>query len=507
MANIRKPYYRKFRQDFYETLSEKGASILRYRGADNKEHYVAAGDSPDVMPGGGMVETTWQELKDKRDAGKLIPGSLYRITDYQCTTTQENTRSAGHQFDIVLLALSKKKLAEEGWAMMHENIYDVKFRDGRKKCYIAKDTYYSEEDEGEVRNIVDLETGLGVRAYIDYLEIDEENKKANYPFNIVCLCVENLTYNYFQNSNLSAWKIWYCLDNDKSRFDWADDSVDEDVEENIKINGGTTPYFRYIAGDMIYENAKLYAWKSLDDAIRYSKIEEVELNVLVYTFQTQGLDSSGVITSYVPYHKGTGPNGRGVVYRLIDEWNIDYPCDFKNMQILVPMDSDDNIDMQNPVSAKYCYVFTDNTSGDPKDLSIKGHAINIKVKARLIGDGNSAMYLSPSTLFYTNNNEDNTYRFSDITVGTAYTTMFINKGYRITILDGSSNVMLKDCSSICIGYNSDNIIFNTVARSTFGSNCQNIQLANKQNLNYGNSGVELATKDDIGNIETALNNI
>jgi hypothetical protein len=222
MANIRKPYYRKFRQDFYETLSEKGASILRYRGADNKEYYVATGDSPDVMPGGGMVETTWQELKDKRDAGKLIPGSLYRITDYQCTTTQENNRSAGHQFDIVLLALSKKKLAEEGWAMMHENIYDVKFRDGRKKCYIAKDTYYSEEDEGEVRNIVDLETGLGVRAYIDYLEIDEENKKANYPFSIVCLCVEDLQYNYFQNSKLESWKVWYCLDNDTSRFAWAD---------------------------------------------------------------------------------------------------------------------------------------------------------------------------------------------------------------------------------------------------------------------------------------------
>ena len=31
------------------------------------------------------------------------------------------------------------------------------------------------------------------------------------------------TDGYFSNSNLSAWKLWYCLDNDHSRFKWADD--------------------------------------------------------------------------------------------------------------------------------------------------------------------------------------------------------------------------------------------------------------------------------------------
>ena len=29
-----------------------------------------------------LVEVTWQELKGKRDAGELIPGAQYRITDY-----------------------------------------------------------------------------------------------------------------------------------------------------------------------------------------------------------------------------------------------------------------------------------------------------------------------------------------------------------------------------------------------------------------------------------------
>ena len=51
------------------------------------------------------IETTYSELKSLRDEGKLIPGSMYRITDYKCTTAQENTRSAGHQFDIIVILL------------------------------------------------------------------------------------------------------------------------------------------------------------------------------------------------------------------------------------------------------------------------------------------------------------------------------------------------------------------------------------------------------------------
>lgn len=63
---IRKPFYRKFRQRFYETLSEKGASVLRYRGADNKEHYIASSTDP---AGGGM------NIKDY-DSGDAMEADL-----------------------------------------------------------------------------------------------------------------------------------------------------------------------------------------------------------------------------------------------------------------------------------------------------------------------------------------------------------------------------------------------------------------------------------------------
>lgn len=100
--------------------------------------------------GGGIQEITWSALKTLRDGGNLTPGKFYRITNYTCTTTQTNTQSAGHVFDIIVLALSESTLSETAWASHHEG-----------------DTYFS-------------------------------------------------------NSNLSAWELKYCLDNDTTRFDWAD---------------------------------------------------------------------------------------------------------------------------------------------------------------------------------------------------------------------------------------------------------------------------------------------
>ena len=124
-----------------------------------------------------LVNITWSFLKELRDNGKLIEGTQYRITDYQCTTVQEDTQSAGHQFDIIVTADSNNKLNEVARAIQHDG-----------------DTYFSK-------------------------------------------------------SKLEAWKIWYRLDNDTTHFAWAD-----------------------------------------------------------------------------------ATNGKGVIYRMIDEWNNDCPYDFKNIQ-------------------------------------------------------------------------------------------------------------------------------------------------------------------------------
>lgn len=98
----------------------------------------------------GTTEITWADLKTKRDNSELSAGALYRITDYVCTTVQEESQSAGHQFDIIVRADDVNVLNENAWAALHEG-----------------DTY-------------------------------------------------------FANSKLDAWKLKYCLDNDTTRFAWAD---------------------------------------------------------------------------------------------------------------------------------------------------------------------------------------------------------------------------------------------------------------------------------------------
>ena len=169
-----------------------------------------------------IIEITWSDLKAKRDAGELTLGQLYRITDYQCTTTESETRSAGHQFDIIVLALSKNTLSEQAYAALHSG-----------------DTY-------------------------------------------------------FANNKLSAWKLWYCLDNDTTRFAWADNT-----------------------------------------------------------------------------------NGKGVIYRMIDEFNNDVPYDFKNIQFYRKWNSNKSLwsTISSDNTGVPCYTFS--SSGSSSTTSFTDMSLSI----------------------------------------------------------------------------------------------------------------------------------
>lgn len=101
---------------------------------------------PQIKP----IRKTWAQLKELRDGSRLSPGQVYRITDYVATTTQADTRSAGHGFDVLVQADDISTLNETAFAVR---------RDG--------DTY-------------------------------------------------------FAGCELEAWELRYCLDNDVTRFPWAD---------------------------------------------------------------------------------------------------------------------------------------------------------------------------------------------------------------------------------------------------------------------------------------------
>lgn len=63
-----------------------------------------------------MTSVTYAQLVSLVGSATLIPGMLYRITDYTCTTSQANTSVRGRYFDIIVLALTTSKLSEDAYA-------------------------------------------------------------------------------------------------------------------------------------------------------------------------------------------------------------------------------------------------------------------------------------------------------------------------------------------------------------------------------------------------------
>ena len=260
-----------------------------------------------------VEEITYSDLKALRDGSKLTPSRLYRITDYITTTVQSNTKSTGHPFDVIVLAISESELSEQAWAIQHEG--------------------------------------------------DE----------------------YFTNSNLSAWKIWYCIDNDTNRFAWAD-----------------------------------------------------------------------------------GTNGKGVIYRMIDEFNNDVPYDFKNIQFKHPKDT--------TTYPYYYYTFASGNEENNTDnsLSIANSCYSNVIKEYITS---SKRTLNQIIFFgsdcYCNNFGYNCYN-NVLHPGCHFNTFGNNCSENTLGANCSSNTLGNNChrntfSEIC----SYNIFDNNCVSNTWGNNCSN----------------------------------
>ena len=91
------------------------SDVYSWAKASTKPSYTAS----EVGATAQTINKTWSELKAMRDGGTLVPGQWYRITDYVTTTTQVNTQSAGHAFDIIVRADDASTLNENAYAANH----------------------------------------------------------------------------------------------------------------------------------------------------------------------------------------------------------------------------------------------------------------------------------------------------------------------------------------------------------------------------------------------------
>ena len=108
-------------------ITNGGKHYIYGIGGYNGTNPNANNDIATVLP--NMVEITYSKLVKLRKNSQLIPGQQYRITDYVTTTTQNNTQSAGHSFDIIVTADDVNVLNENARAIQHDG-----------------DTYFSNSD-------------------------------------------------------------------------------------------------------------------------------------------------------------------------------------------------------------------------------------------------------------------------------------------------------------------------------------------------------------------------
>ena len=309
------------------------------------------------------IPATYAELVERRARGGMLPGTLYRITDYETMVANDTeARSAGHPFDVVVMALDEHTLSERAWAM-----------------HSARDAA-----------------------------------------------------GYFGKSKLEAWQGWDCLDNDDTHFQWAD----------------TT-------------------------------------------------------------------RGKGVIYRLIDEWGNDCPYDFKNVQFKRCLTSGDFVDnvVDNADWPNTHYILSPSMNGqadmtadetDYKWLYTFTYLEQMQDvrDASLINEVNAGF----ESAYYNkacNCNEMQAYYISEFIDDTAFATQALNnivlsshdeengaavKMYANKWGAGCFNMTFHEhCYGNSFGVNCYCLIGFKLYYSTFGNNCNNNTFGNDCNNNtFGN---------------------
>ena len=483
------------------TVSNDSGEILSLQSGDNKVFINGLGGFTgsnaseakciqelfEESSGEILEETTWSALKTKRDSGELIPGARYRITDYITTTSQPNTKSDGHQFDIIVTALSENELSEDAKAIQHEG-----------------DTYFNDCD-------------------------------------------------------LSAWEIKYCIDNDTNRFFWAGESYAGDalelnllglcvsgkfykngmINHTIKLDGETLAvigqdgnymkayksgpgYVAYFLTDngtdtltfcpgMVIENTTRSGFKDTlmelgstesEAETAISQIEADTDDVWPKTFSVKD-DSDSVNLTYSngtwanltdPNDTGilnelgckyfnalTVQNPKGVIWYMKDENGNSAYYDFKN--IMVKKSANDPLNISE--NYRYTFSYNDTDNNQFSDISSVKHSYMISPVDNTIDKCTPlAIYLQNSDMTqYLSNSELVFSQPTLLAVNTSYFICASNNTWGNHIgINSAGNVLIESIENELGDYCFNNYFFGSYA-NTLGDK----SFANKFNNSYNNT--------------------
>lgn len=168
-----------------------GSFYLKKVAVDGSVLTPDASGVVNIPSGGGstdlLVPITYSELKNLRDNGNLVPGMQYRITDYQCTTTQIDTSTADNIFDIIVIADSSSILNENARAIQHAG--DTYFSDNNLKAWELK---YTIDNDNSVYGWADIDNGKGVIYWMK----DEFGNECPYDFKNILMKIYSISERY-----------------------------------------------------------------------------------------------------------------------------------------------------------------------------------------------------------------------------------------------------------------------------------------------------------------------
>lgn len=296
---------------------------------------------------------------------------------------------------------------------------------------------------------------------------DIELTSVEHPFDIIVIADSINTLNenafacvkqgddYFINNDLQSWKLKYCIDNDKTKFTWVKDTIDEGAVFNNTI------YTRDQSLDKIINNIKYYAFINKSSQI-YSKVLKPTSSDTVFLYSNDYYYGEEMFMngSFSEYHeKQIG--SRGIIYYMQDEFGNEASYDFKNILI----------------NSKY-------TFGDTIDDTILGNSRHNKINNIYDSQG----VLTINNIILGNSCSYNTFESNckNITLGNSC----------------QYNSFDFECSNISLGFNSN--------KNVFGKNCSDMTFGTSLSNKFGN----LCRENKLGNncnyntfLDVCVNNI
>lgn len=279
---------------------------------------------------------------------------------------------------------------------------------------------------------------------------------------------------YFKDSALEAWELKYCLDNDTSRFAWADAENGKGVIYYMKDEWNNECFYDF--KNIMVTRCKIDG--NFESTLEYTLVKNKSLEIL------QDMYNSG----YINLLYSGNPNSTSDIYSF--DSNSKTTCglikdDIKSFYTFSIIDSDGNIeDYSLTGNCTQNKLNNYNNINIPVILLITSNNTRVIAHNKFEGYGLSNIQLLSIDIDLAYNN------FSDNGTQIYLVDSFYSKIARSNFLYSSNKVyysIIIRSASIYIGSNIYNLIMSGSSYNAFGNGCYQIQLAETCNYNsFGN---------------------